>query len=101
MNRPVPSFEVGLIGFWVYFLRFFQRSRFLWIQSHLDPLGNRAGYAVLQCERVLQISFIALRPEVLFIRHLDQLGRDPYAFAGSQDGSFYHRLHVQLAGDLG
>jgi hypothetical protein len=39
-----------------------------------ESAGNRAGYAVLQRERVLQISFKALRP-VPFIRHLDQLGR--------------------------
>jgi hypothetical protein len=58
-------------------------------------------WRVLQRKRVLKISFKALRPEVLFSRHLDQLGRDPYAFAGTQHGSFHHGFHVQLARDLG
>src|SRR4029077_5562588 len=69
----VATLEIGLISFRIHYWRLFQRGLFLFVQNGLDLLGNGARDRVLKRQRVPQISFIAMGPNMPVGRHLDQL----------------------------
>ncbi len=70
-------------------------------QADLDLADDRARGFRLSGEHVGQILLVALRPNILSGRGLDELDGDAHARAGAQDRSFDDRIHPELSRDLG
>src|SRR5439155_2351138 len=65
-----------------------------------DVRGDVARHLALQCEHVLQVPLVALRPQMTVARRLDELGDDSHAVAGPHDRALDDPAHAQLARDL-
>ena len=69
-------------------------------QPCLQRLDDRACEVVLEHEDVLQLPVIRVRPEMIPVRSVDQLSRDPDLSAFATDAPFEDRGDVQLLCDV-
>src|SRR5271169_3150727 len=66
--------------------------------SNLPDYG--ACYFALQGQRILQVTLIGLRPDVLVLRRVDQLGCNVYAITRALHGALDDCVNVQFTRDL-
>src|SRR6516165_5150915 len=65
--------------------------------ASLDRGGNASGDLVLEGKDIGQFAIVAIRPQVVTSRRLDQLCRDAETIGGSADAAFEHVAHAELA----
>src|SRR5207248_4538864 len=65
---------------------------------HFPRDGER--YLALHRQHVARIAVVAIRPEMAVRRRVNQLRVDAHRSAVALNGALYHRVDVQLAGDL-
>ena len=70
-------------------------------EPEFDPLDDLLSNLAVQSEHVAQIAIVALRPEMTIVARIDQLRRDAHPILVPKDRPFEHRLHIELASDLG
>src|SRR5262249_30840846 len=68
-------------------------------QLALQRIGDGAGDILLQSEEALQLAVVRLRPDVVVISHVDELGGDPQAVALSTDAALEQSADAQLFAD--
>src|SRR5215467_5065077 len=62
----------------------------------LDRGGNAPGDLVLDGKDIGQFAIVAIRPQVMACRGLDQLGGNADAIGGSPHAAFEHVAHAEL-----
>jgi hypothetical protein len=70
-------------------------------QLDLDPLRDLAGDLTLQRQHVTDVLLVAVRPQGLVGRGVDQLDGDPDAVLRPQYRALHQRLDPELARDIG
>src|SRR5262249_22284313 len=65
-----------------------------WTQRAANLLRDSAGDFILQSQDIFYVSFVALRPEMLLLRRLDQLSRNANLVARPHDRTFHNRLDM-------
>src|SRR5215468_2290976 len=69
------------------------------IQADLQPLCNRVGNLFLNCEYVLQFPVVLLRPQMVSICDIYQLGGNPETISRSPDTPLENSSHIKLLAD--
>src|SRR5580693_3567732 len=69
-------------------------------EMNLELIGDGGGDFVLDGKDVGHLAVVALGPEMVSIRGLDELGRYADAVSGLADAPFQNVFDAQLAGDL-
>jgi hypothetical protein len=77
-------------------------DRFLLLGQQLEPQGRNdlLGDLILDRENVGEVAIVALGPEMVAGRSVDQLGGDPNAVAGLAHAAFQHVADAEFARDL-
>ena len=69
-------------------------------ELHLEHLDDRRGDLVLDGEYVFHLAVVALRPQVVAVGDVDQLGGDAQPVAGAPHAALQHRGYVERRADL-
>src|SRR5437763_17220487 len=91
--RPIPGIEL----IWVLTLRVPNLSC---DNARRDRAGNASGDLVLDGKDVSQFAVVAIRPQMMASRCLDELCGDANAIAGASHTAFEHVAHAELAPDF-
>ncbi|GBF31607.1 hypothetical protein MnTg04_01569 [bacterium MnTg04] len=77
-----------------------QRLVLLEQQRHFQCGGHGARDFFLDFENIIELPVISLRPNVITVRHADQLGGNAYLITGFSDTAFEHMIDIELAADF-
>jgi hypothetical protein len=72
-----------------------------WCQLDFDLFGDGASNFALNCQNVSNFTFIAVSPEMLVGRAVDELGCDTHAVTGALYGTLDDAIDVEFLSDLG
>src|SRR5262249_35677355 len=87
---PVPGIEL----IWVFALRLPDLGC---DNAGRDRPGNASGYLVLHGKDIGQFAVVAIRPQMMASRCLDELCGDTNAIASAPHAAFEHVAHTELA----
>ena len=87
------KYSIAFVGFRINYFGILQRTFFPGIQTDSNLFGNGASDLILKRQCIAQVTLIALGPEVLVRRSLDELCGDPNPVAGTKHGPFHDGIH--------
>ena len=96
----MPGHQVEVVGIEMGRAALLDRLFFLRQQLEFQRRDDGLGDLVLQREDVVQVAVVALGPEVVVARRLDQLGGDADAPARAPHAALEHVADLQLPRDL-
>ena len=100
LRQVIPPFQIEMIGVEIPGGRSDQR-RPLDTQGDLKSVGDRLRDLVLDREDVRHFAVVALRPEMVAVADLHELGTDPQPISRLAHASLQHRRDLELRADLG
>src|SRR5215470_8241072 len=96
----MPTLQVSLVRLQVDLAGRFQMCSLIRLDVNANLVGNIVGDGALKGQDILKIAFVALGPDALVLRSIDELSRNPHLIAGAQYRPLDDAVNLKLPRDI-